>query len=62
MHGQLNIKFNAVVLINVMYMAQFAAVCIYEYFFQLFTILQPLAIKQKPEKGAMNSWMRCCVK
>ena len=39
-------------------MAEVVAVCMYEYFSQLLTVLQLLAIKQKPEKNAMNSWMR----
>jgi hypothetical protein len=61
MHHQPNIKLNVVVHVNVMYMAEVAAVCIYGYFFQLFTVLQLLVIKQKPEKSTINSWMRRCV-
>jgi hypothetical protein len=33
-----------------MYTAEVAAICIFEYFFQLLTALHLLAIKQKPEK------------
>jgi len=33
-----------------MYIAEVAEVCIFEYLFQLLTVLQHLAIKQKPGK------------
>jgi len=41
---------HAIVHVNVMYMTEVTAVCIYEYLFQLLTVLQLLVIKQKPEK------------
>jgi hypothetical protein len=53
-----DLNLHAVVHLNLMYMAEVVAVCMYEYFSQLLTVLQLLAIKQKPEKNAMNSWMR----
>jgi hypothetical protein len=44
------IYLHAVVHVNAIYIAAVAAVCIYEYLFQLLTVLQLLAIKQQPEK------------
>ena len=49
-HSLKELNLHAVVHVNVMYIAEVAAVCIFEYLFQLFTVLQLLAIKQKLEK------------
>jgi hypothetical protein len=53
-----DLNLHAVVHVNVMYIVEAAAVCIFEYLFQLLTVLQLLAIKQKPGKSATNSWKR----
>jgi len=44
------INLHAVVHVNAIYIAAVAAVCIYEYLFQLLTVLQLLAFKQQSEK------------
>lgn len=49
-HVLKEMKLHAVHHVNVRYTAEVTAVCIYEYLFQLLTVLQLLAIKQQPEK------------
>ena len=47
-----DLNLHTVVHVNVMYIAEVTAVCIYEYLFQLLTVLQLLAIEQNPEKNS----------
>lgn len=49
-HVLKEMNLHAVVHVNVMYISEVTAVSIYEYLFQLLTVLQLLAIRQQPEK------------